>query len=304
MRLGLITDEVGQDLEEALDLAEEFGIRDVELRSVWGKNVIQLSAEEVARVGRLIRARGMRVVSVAGPVYKCHLHPDEKQKTGDLHGAPEDLPPAAHLELLRREIALAEEWGAPFVRTFAFWRDQEFLSETILDEVAAALRRLLEVMAASGSGCRLLLENEHACYVGSGAEVEALWQRPGLDGLGLIWDPGNAFWRGERPYPDGFRAVLRGPGGERLLHVHVKDARRTGDQRHPYAWSAVGEGEIDFPGQFAALAEMGYQGVLSLETHWRPAGGNGKEGSRHSLQGMVRALEKAGLTRDEEGDWK
>lgn len=301
MRLGLITDEVSQDLVEALDLAEEFNIRDVELRSVWGKNVVHLDADEVAEVGRLIRRRGMRVVSVAGPVYKCHLHGGESDLVGNLHGAPENLTPEAHLELLRKCLELADAWDAGFVRTFSFWRTAAASGSDLYREIAAALQRLLPVVR--GSGRRLLLENEHTCFVGSGAEVEKLWQWPGLEELGLIWDPGNAFFLGETPYPDGYEAVKRGPGIERLLHVHVKDARATGNPAEPYEWTEVGAGEIDYPGQFVALARDGYTGVLSLETHWRPSGLSGREASRRCLTGMVAALQRAGLRQTDDGEW-
>jgi L-ribulose-5-phosphate 3-epimerase len=32
----------------------------------------------------------------------------------------------------------------------------------------------------------------------------------------------------------------------------------------------IGEGEVDYVGQFSALVRDGYDGYLSLETHWRP----------------------------------
>lgn len=301
MRLGLITDEVSQNLVEALDLAEEFNIRDIELRSVWGKNVVHLEAAEVAEVGRLVRQRGMRVVSVAGPVYKCHLHGSGSGQIGNLHGAPEELPPEAHMELLRKTLELAEAWDARFVRTFSFWRATPMPTPELYQEIAAALRWLLEVVR--GSSRRLLLENEHACYIGTGAEVEKLWQRGGLEELGLIWDPGNAFFLGEIPFPNGYEAVKRGPGMARVLHVHVKDARITGKPTEPYEWAEVGGGEIDYVGQFAALAQDGYAGVLSLETHWRPAGGSAKEASRRCLKGMETCLRRAGLRQSPDGEW-
>ncbi|MBE3576950.1 MAG: sugar phosphate isomerase/epimerase [Limnochordales bacterium] len=301
MRLGLITDEVSQDLQEALDLAEEFNIRDLELRSVWGKNVVHLDADEVADVGKLIRRRGMRVVSVAGPVYKCHLRGGTRERVGNLHGGPEELPPEAHLELLRKCLELADAWDAQFVRTFSFWRTTPVPGPDLYREIASALQRLLAIVR--GSGRRLLLENEHACYIGTGAEVEELWRYPGLEELGLIWDPGNAFFLGETPYPDGYEAVKRGPGMERVLHVHVKDARATGKPAEPYEWTEVGKGEIDYVGQFAALARDGYVGVLSLETHWRPAEISGREASRRCLTGMIQALQRAGLRQTADGEW-
>jgi len=47
----------------------------------------------------------------------------------------------------------------------------------------------------------------------------------------------------------------------------------------------MGRGIIDFVGQFRALAQAGYSGTMSLETHWRGAG-SPEESSRQSWAGM------------------
>ena len=77
----------------------------------------------------------------------------------------------------------------------------------------------------------------------------------------MNWDPGNAFFAGETPYPDGYRAV-RGLVG----HVHFKDARRTSTGELEY----VADGQIDWAGQIRALQQDGYSGYISVETHLRP----------------------------------
>jgi sugar phosphate isomerase/epimerase len=80
--------------------------------------------------------------------------------------------------------------------------------------------------------------------------------------LKLVWDPGNALMSGETPFPDGYRMLAP----SRIAHVHAKDCRRQDGQ---LVWWTLGEGLIDWKGQMAALAEDGYQGWISLETHWR-----------------------------------
>ncbi|MBE3583974.1 MAG: sugar phosphate isomerase/epimerase [Limnochordaceae bacterium] len=320
MRLGLITDEVGQDLEEAIALAQEFGIRDLELRTVWGRNVVDLTLAQVDQVRRRLEQVGMRVASVAGPVLKCPWpspHPrgaqtGEGENTGggtavpvDLHGGPAEASVEEHTgRLFQRELELAQAWDAPFIRIFSFWRQvgpTVLTDDEELDEIARWVAPLLPAAAAAGR--QVLLENEYACSIGSGQDSRRLLERPELTGLGLIWDPGNAFWVGERPYPDGYEQVRRVDEGRRVRHVHVKDARRTDRPEQPYEWVAVGEGEIDYPGQFAALARDGFDGVLSLETHWDEPRLSGVERSRRCLQGMEQALRQAGLRRDGDGEW-
>src|SRR6185436_9396662 len=68
---GVVTDEIDQDLAKALRVARELGIGHVELNSVWGKNVIDLSPDEVDRARRLIEEAGVRVVAVDPPAFKA-----------------------------------------------------------------------------------------------------------------------------------------------------------------------------------------------------------------------------------------
>jgi sugar phosphate isomerase/epimerase len=55
----------------------------------------------------------------------------------------------------------------------------------------------------------------------------------------------------------------------------------------------MGRGIIDYIGQFRALAQAGYRGTISLETHWK-GGGSAEESSRQSFAGMKELLGKAG----------
>ena len=66
-----------------------------------------------------------------------------------------------------------------------------------------------------------------------------------------------------------------------IRHVHVKDpAGHSGYVR-------LGDGDLPWPRILAALAASGYAGWVSLETHWRPAGGSAEAASRHSFAGLL-----------------
>ena len=56
----------------------------------------------------------------------------------------------------------------------------------------------------------------------------------------------------------------------RVAHVHVKDARRAGS-RPADTCVELGTGDVDFRAQFSALRAGGYEGWVTLETHWRGA---------------------------------
>ena len=74
--VSVITDEISQDFERALDVALEHDVRHVELRGLWDTNVADLTDDQVAKALDLIGKRGMSVVAIAGPVFKCHLSAD------------------------------------------------------------------------------------------------------------------------------------------------------------------------------------------------------------------------------------
>ena len=85
--------------------------------------------------------------------------------------------------------------------------------------------------------------------------------------LRLTIDVGHLHCQGELPIAEKIRQWR-----DRLANVHIEDMR-AGVHEH----LMFGEGEIDFPPVIAALAEIGYDGLLSVEL------------SRHSHEGPAAA---------------
>ncbi|MGV3720707.1 MAG: sugar phosphate isomerase/epimerase family protein [Actinomycetota bacterium] len=287
IRPAVITDEISQDFERSLDVMLEYGVRDAELRGLWGANVMDLSSEQLRRARTALDERGMRVCGIASPIYKRDLfESDPASGAGPLHlTAPRALD--QQLTLLERGIELCEYFNTKLIRIFAFWR-QRPLDADVLRQIVAAI--LPGVRRAEQAGVTLGLENEHACILGTGHETAEALRAIGSPNLRAIWDPGNAYFAGERPFPDGYAAIK-----EYLSHVHVKDASRGPDGKP--CWTVLGEGEIDFEGQVAALLSDGYQGLLSLETHVKTPSGDPEEASRLCLDGLTRLLRNAGAWR-------
>src|SRR3954452_13597717 len=71
--IAAITDEFSPDLAEALQVMKEIGMTGVELRTIEGKNLMDLSADEITRVRGQIEDAGLQVVSIASPLLKCVL---------------------------------------------------------------------------------------------------------------------------------------------------------------------------------------------------------------------------------------
>ena len=263
--LAAITDEFSPDIETAVRSMAELGMTGAELRMVFGKNIINLTDEELERAIGIVKDHGLKIISLASPLLKCVL-PDSPEVDArfqqDMFAAKltiDDQP-----RLAARAFAIARRTGAGVIRVFSYWRTVE--PEKCFDRIVAALGELAEQGAREG--VVIGLENEHACNIATGAETARVMQAIRHPNLKVVWDPANARVAGEmRPYPDGYELLPKGS----IVHVHAKDCRVEG---HQAIWVQIGEGEIDWKGQVQALVDDGYQGYISLETHWPGPGGD------------------------------
>jgi sugar phosphate isomerase/epimerase len=281
MKLSVITDEITQEFESALDVMREYGVKGAELRGLWGTNIADLDAAQVSRAKKALSDRGMGVVCLSTPVYKCELFTEDPSIQGAMHLA-KARGMGEQMELLRRCAGLAHEFGTDLIRVFAFW-NRGPLTPEVEERIVDAFAEPIKV--AEEEGVTLVLENEHACFIGTGAEAARMLSKHNSPRLRACWDPGNAYMAGEEPFPSGYEEVR-----PFLKHVHVKDAVKPAEGGEP-RWTVVGEGDIDFIGQFDALRRDGYSGWISLETHYMPTGGTPEEGSRAclaALRGLIK----------------
>jgi sugar phosphate isomerase/epimerase len=280
MKLSVITDEISLDFSHALDVMAEYDVRSAEIRGVWDGNIVDLSWEKALEVKAMLDDRGFVVSAIASPFFKCPLTDDEEGETGRTHLA-KTRSLDDQMALLDRCVELAKLFDARLIRVFSFWKRGPLTPE-IDDRIAEAFVEPVKV--AERNDLVLALENEHACYHGTGVEAARLIEKVGSPNLRAVWDPGNAFFAGEEDaFPVGYDAIR-----EHVAHVHVKDAVRlpSGD----LAFEVIGEGAIDFPSQFAALKADGYRGFISLETHCRREGKTPEDVSRLCLEALVRML--------------
>lgn len=268
-RIAAITDEFSPDIELATRSMAEIGMIGAELRMIFGKNIMDLSDEELDRAIAIVRGRGLEIISIASPLLKCVL-PDAPEVDARFQ---QDIFASKHTfadqpRLAARAFEIAERTGAKIIRVFSYWRTVR--PEECFDRIVDALGRLAE--QACGRGVIIGVENEHACNVGTGAETAKVLAAVDHPNLKVVWDPANALVAGENPFPEGYSKIAP----DRIGHVHAKDCFVTD---HKPTFGPVGECAVDWKGQIAALVRDGYQGWISLETHWPGPGGNKHEAS-------------------------
>lgn len=284
-RLAVINDEITQDFDRACSIAShDFGLEWIEVRGMWNKNLLDLNSSEIAEARRLLEKYKLRVTDIASPLYKVDWPgaPLPKNQRRDQFHADFDF--KQQDQVLARSIELAKAFQTDRVRCFDFWRlDDQKPYRAAMNE---QLRKAAEVCAKSK--IILLLENEMSCNTATGEEAAAVLQAISNPNFMLNWDPGNAAtFPDETPYPNGYELLPE----NRIGHCHAKDVvRKPGGK---YEWAPVGGGVVDWVGQLRAFKSAGYHYAVSLETHWRGAG-TPEASTRISMQGLKKALEKAG----------
>jgi L-ribulose-5-phosphate 3-epimerase len=283
-KIGVINDEISQDFGRACEVAsKQFGMRWMELRGMWNKNIVNLDEKEVAEAQRILKKYELRVTDIASPLFKVDWPGAPKSKFSPKHDQFQaDFTFEQQDEVLERSIAMTKAFSTDRVRCFDFWR---------LDDQAPHRQAMNETLQKTAEklgkhGLILILENEMACNTATGAESAKVLAAVPSKSFMLNWDPGNAADAGEMPYPNGYDLLPK----DRIGHCHCKDAIKSGDH---YEWAAMGKGIIDWVGQFKALKRDGYHHVVSLETHWKGAA-TPEASTIQSWAGMKDALEKAG----------
>jgi L-ribulose-5-phosphate 3-epimerase len=264
-----ITDEFSPDIEIAVRSMAGLGMTGAELRMVFGKNIVDLSDEELDRAIAIVRGAGLEILSIASPLLKCVLpnSPDvDARFQQDMFAAVHTF--ADQPRLTVRALEIADRTGARIIRVFSYWRTVE--PDVCFDRIVEALHALADL--AAQHDVIIGLENEHACNIATGAETARVLAALEHPNLKVVWDPANAVVSGEKAFPEGYGKLPV----SRIQHVHAKDC--TMDNQKPL-WCPLGEGVVGWRGQVDALVRDGYKGWLSLETHWPGPGGNKHEAS-------------------------
>lgn len=250
-KLGVISDEISQDLDVVMKTAKDFKLDSIEVRSIWDVKVQDLTKEHTTRLKEELAREGLRVISIASPFLKCEIDSEKEYRE--------------HIDIFRRCIEVAKALDTNLVRGFTFWRRDglEGLPK-YWDAIVEKFAEPTEI--AEQEDIILEIENEQSCFVGTGVDLARFLDEIDSKNVKAIWDPGNAYYDDarEEAYPVGYEALKPW-----IAHVHLKDVVWNEETGKPEC-VPIGTGEVKMEEQLAALKEDGYDGCVSLETHWRP----------------------------------
>jgi sugar phosphate isomerase/epimerase len=228
-------------LAEATSLGRSWGYAGVELRLIDGQLIdSSMPATERVRVKQTIAAARLPIVAVDSSILLTAEDP-----------GPE----------LRRFLELANDWESPLIRVYGgSLAEEPRAGRTQIEAAAGVLQGAVPV--AERLGVAIAVETHDSFSASSMvaellAMVDSRW-------VGAIWDSHHPHRMGERPSEVYERL------GPRVLHLHVKDARRS--EGHKGGWQLVllGEGEVPVREIIGLLAAGGYGGYISVEweKHW------------------------------------
>ncbi len=279
-RVTVITDEfIREKFERVLAILAGFRpqrVNYIDIRDLWGKNIVSLSDSEVSTVKRLTGEKGFHVACIASPCGKTML--------------PSLHPPAReNVDKLGRALQIAQELDALYVRIFAFKKPPKWIDglwREVVDEIVA----MGELAQAAGK--ILVIENEGGFTGDTMEEMHKLIEEVrgrGVSSVQALLDPGNLVKQVGIPLTTEALALILPEVG----FAHIKDVRVT--RRGRRRFGTIGEGIVDYPAVFKHLREGGYEGFFSLETHM---GGRKIKNSTKGLRNLMELLQNAGYNLD------
>ncbi|TFH37711.1 MAG: sugar phosphate isomerase/epimerase [Anaerolineales bacterium] len=278
MKLGVITDGINLDHEEALKDMNETDLAYAELQFIWDKEIGDQTPEELQKIKGLITNYNVKVPCITRHNFVGMLV---------MATEPEDEAYQKHFEGLKRCIKIAKELGSPLVRIMSFRKEMIIFGHNGAEKWVAStgswekLLKLMEapVALAEDEGITLAVETGNNAMITSGWLGRKLIDDLGTKNLKIIWDIPNTLYCTEIPYPDAYEEIK-----DYLGHIHIKDCR-SNISRATVEFCPLGEGDLAFylENIAGALRKDNYQGVISYESVYRPDNGTFEDGFRKSL---------------------
>ena len=278
-KLGVITDGISRDLEHALQVMTEAGLEYAELQFLWDKEVGDLTDQEMARAQSLIEAYQVKVSCISRHNFAGMLVD---------HTDVGDADHSKHMDSLQRCIDMAKAMNCDLVRVMSFRREMILFGSNGADHWIVSkgswdkLLRLLSpaIQLAEAEDVTLVLETGNNAMITSGYLGRKLIDDLDTRRLKILWDPCNSLYACEATYPNGYQTL----GIDAIGHLHVKDAIVDMPQA-TVQFCELGKGDMApyLAPLAAALKQDGYDGMISLESVYRPETGDFETGFKASV---------------------
>lgn len=233
------SDEINPSVDTQFQVLQKLGITYFEPRGIDGKNISELTDEEIISLKEKMERYGIRVSSIGSPIGKVNLKEPFEE----------------HFALFKRVVEIALRLDAGYIRMFSFYHDGgEVWTDGERQEVLSRLREMIDY--ARGHGVILLHENEKGIYGDTADRCADLMKELGCDHFKAVFDPANFVQCGQDT------VYAYDQLKDSIAYLHIKDACLEDGRVVP---SGSGDGKVEEI--LKKLFAGGYNGFLSLEPH-------------------------------------
>jgi 3-dehydroshikimate dehydratase len=262
--LSAFADEISPELDVQISTLKRLGVKGLDLRSVRGKNVLDLNEAELDEVAQTCADNGLHVQAIGSPVNKVPLSGTNQ---------------SVEIEKLERAIHAAQRTGTKLIRIFspevpkADYQNAWMAVEAWMGE---------QIYLAEQAGITLLHENDATFYGAYPEGAKRLFERFGGPNFRAAFDFANTVLIGYRAMDDWFPWIL-----PHLHTLHIKDAIENERKVVP-----AGEGDGQMVETITWLIGQGWVGPLTIEPHLASAGKFGGFSGDQLFEEAVTALRK------------
>lgn len=242
MKISGFIDEIDIGFEREVEVIKKLGMKYIELRSVNGTNISDLSIEKVNDIKKYLKNKNIKISCIASPIGKINI--DEI----DFENKFEE-----HFKKFKHTLNIAQILEVKYVRVFSF-----FLKKSEKEKYQSLVLEKIKKLKEEVSDLEIILlhENEKGIY---GDDIESslkLIEEIGSEKFRLIFDPANFVQVGISPLK-AYEKLKKF-----VEYVHLKDANFSSQEN-----VLIGTGDGEILELLKELKKEKYEGFLSLEPH-------------------------------------
>jgi L-ribulose-5-phosphate 3-epimerase len=271
MSISIITDQLNQDFEKACAVARHHGFDFVEIHSLWGKTVEDLSSSEIKTVKEILNKYHLRVSNLASTIFfMAKLYPNDTISSFNdtfyvVKGKTKD-----HIEAAKRSLDIAVELDCPSIRAFPFRAPDNRLIIGVLDDQREIIDNFSKLIPfAKNAKKQILIENCPHTHLPRGEMTNFVVKTIDSPWLGLLWDPANSVRADQKRLPASYKklSILEEMAliAPLIRHIHVKDYKYVEGLAKPYQHVAIGKGDLPYSQIVEFMKKTSHPAMFSLE---------------------------------------
>ena len=297
-KLGMFLSELQQPFEESLDTARKLGAQYVWCGNYPGdRRLFDLSDAEIDAAAETVRSRGLDFLFMdSGGLFK-QVHLAELEMGKMLEHAQF----SEHFTSLTRlmEVSSRVRVGAVACSSFAWpeeytagkptwpmrWATRGgIIADVDMEKLVEAFSLMIE--QAERYDVDLVLQMMQWNYTNTSGNFRCIAEAVGSRRLKVMWCPADNFNCGETDNATAGFANLR----PYLYGIHAKDLRTNDGSKLDFDYTAIGEGDVDYPTILRNLRDHNCDVVVSVATHFVPPSGSRLEAMQTNYANLKRLM--------------